>query len=272
MAVPAAFQLAKQLRQAPEEDRRRTGRARSARSPASPRWKWPATATSTSASTAAPTAPACCAATPTSRDGSRREDHRRAHQHQSQQGGAHRPPAQRRARRHLRPHAARAAATASRCRTTSTTPACRWPTSWSASTTWKRRRPADVQALLADPAVRFDYYCWDLYARTRRYYKDHPESLPWRSADAARHRSGRGRSRRAGAPGGRRHRAGAPGDHAPPGRRIRRAAARERDPAPEVLGRRRSSCSRSARRSTSRPRARTAGCWVMPGRSPKKAR
>jgi arginyl-tRNA synthetase len=41
---------------------------------------------------------------------------------------------------------------------------------------------ADVQALLADPAVRFDYYCWDLYARTSGYYKDHPESLPWRSA------------------------------------------------------------------------------------------
>jgi arginyl-tRNA synthetase len=41
---------------------------------------------------------------------------------------------------------------------------------------------ADVQALLADSAVRFDYYCWDLYAHTSGYYKDHPESLPWRSA------------------------------------------------------------------------------------------
>jgi arginyl-tRNA synthetase len=41
---------------------------------------------------------------------------------------------------------------------------------------------ADVEELLADPAVRFDYYCWDLYARTSSYYKDHPESLPWRSA------------------------------------------------------------------------------------------
>ena len=37
--------------------------------------------------------------------------------------------------------------------------------------------PADVRAMLADPAVRFDYYCWDLYARTSTYYKDHPESL-----------------------------------------------------------------------------------------------
>ena len=111
-----------------------------------------------------------------------REDHRRAHQHQSQQGGAHRPPAQRDAGRHVRAHAARRRASASKCRTTSTTPACRWRTSWWASTTWKRRRLADVQALLADPAVRFDYYCWDLYARTSSYYKDHPEALPWRSA------------------------------------------------------------------------------------------
>ena len=41
---------------------------------------------------------------------------------------------------------------------------------------------ADVEALLADPAVRFDYYCWDLYAYTSSYYKDHPDSLPWRAA------------------------------------------------------------------------------------------
>jgi arginyl-tRNA synthetase len=41
---------------------------------------------------------------------------------------------------------------------------------------------ADVHALLADPAVRFDYYCWDLYARISAYYKDHPEAQAWRSA------------------------------------------------------------------------------------------
>jgi arginyl-tRNA synthetase len=40
---------------------------------------------------------------------------------------------------------------------------------------------ADVEALLADPAVRFDYYCWDLYARTSSHYKEQPESLAWRS-------------------------------------------------------------------------------------------
>ena len=39
---------------------------------------------------------------------------------------------------------------------------------------------SDVRALLEDPAVRFDYYCWDLYAKTSSHYKDHPETLEWR--------------------------------------------------------------------------------------------
>jgi arginyl-tRNA synthetase len=46
----------------------------------------------------------------------------------------------------------------------------------------QNKTPEDVKALLADPSVRFDYYCWDLYARTSSYYKDHPEALEWRSA------------------------------------------------------------------------------------------
>jgi arginyl-tRNA synthetase len=45
----------------------------------------------------------------------------------------------------------------------------------------EHKGPADVKALLADPAVRFDYYCWDLYARTSSYYKDHAEALKWRT-------------------------------------------------------------------------------------------
>ena len=43
------------------------------------------------------------------------------------------------------------------------------------------KSPADVRALIGDPAVRFDYYCWDLYARISSYYKDHPEALEWRA-------------------------------------------------------------------------------------------
>ena len=39
---------------------------------------------------------------------------------------------------------------------------------------------AGVRAMLADPAVRFDYYCWDLYAKTSGYYQEHPEALEWR--------------------------------------------------------------------------------------------
>jgi arginyl-tRNA synthetase len=45
----------------------------------------------------------------------------------------------------------------------------------------EKKSPADVQALIDDPAVRFDYYCWDLYARTSSYYKEHAEALAWRS-------------------------------------------------------------------------------------------
>ncbi len=40
---------------------------------------------------------------------------------------------------------------------------------------------ADVRALLADSTVRFDYYCWDLYAKTSTHFKDHPETLKWRT-------------------------------------------------------------------------------------------
>jgi arginyl-tRNA synthetase len=40
---------------------------------------------------------------------------------------------------------------------------------------------ADVQAMIADPAVRFDYACWDLYARVFQYYDEHPEALAWRA-------------------------------------------------------------------------------------------
>ncbi len=44
----------------------------------------------------------------------------------------------------------------------------------------EKKSAADVQKLLDDPAVRFDYYCWDLYARVSAYFQEHPEALGWR--------------------------------------------------------------------------------------------
>ncbi|MEX2302448.1 MAG: arginine--tRNA ligase [Bryobacterales bacterium] len=45
----------------------------------------------------------------------------------------------------------------------------------------EKKTPADVKRLIEDPAVRFDYYCWDLYAKTSQYYAVEPSSLPWRA-------------------------------------------------------------------------------------------
>lgn len=45
----------------------------------------------------------------------------------------------------------------------------------------EHKSPDDVRAMLADPSVRFDYYCWDLYARTSANYKDNPDTLQWRA-------------------------------------------------------------------------------------------
>ncbi len=45
----------------------------------------------------------------------------------------------------------------------------------------EKKTPADVRALIADPKTRFDYLCWDLYARTSSYYQEHPEAKQWRA-------------------------------------------------------------------------------------------
>jgi arginyl-tRNA synthetase len=39
----------------------------------------------------------------------------------------------------------------------------------------------DVRALASDPAVRFDYLCWNLYARVSRYYEENGSALAWRA-------------------------------------------------------------------------------------------
>jgi len=54
------------------------------------------------------------------------------------------------------------------------------------------KTPADVRALIADPAVRFDYYCWDLYARISAEYGENKELLKDRSATLHAIESGEG--------------------------------------------------------------------------------
>ena len=49
-------------------------------------------------------------------------------------------------------------------------------------TTLEGRDLASVQSLIADPAVRFDYYCWDLYARVTEWYAGDKARLEVRSA------------------------------------------------------------------------------------------
>ncbi len=43
----------------------------------------------------------------------------------------------------------------------------------------EKKTPAEVAELIS--TTRFDYLCWDLYARTAQHYKDHPEDLHWRA-------------------------------------------------------------------------------------------
>ena len=43
----------------------------------------------------------------------------------------------------------------------------------------EKKSPADVRKLIE--TTRFDYLCWDLYARMSSYYAEHPEALEWRT-------------------------------------------------------------------------------------------
>ena len=45
----------------------------------------------------------------------------------------------------------------------------------------ENKSSADVKALVDDPRTRFDYLCWDLYARTSAYYQMNPDALAWRA-------------------------------------------------------------------------------------------
>jgi len=42
----------------------------------------------------------------------------------------------------------------------------------------EEKTPYEVHALIEGP--RFDYVCWDVYTRVSTYYQDHPEAVAWR--------------------------------------------------------------------------------------------
>ncbi|MGI8961022.1 MAG: arginine--tRNA ligase [Bryobacteraceae bacterium] len=56
----------------------------------------------------------------------------------------------------------------------------------------ERKTLADVRALIDDPTVRFDYACWDLYAEISKHYKEHAESFKWREETLHAIESGKG--------------------------------------------------------------------------------
>jgi arginyl-tRNA synthetase len=56
----------------------------------------------------------------------------------------------------------------------------------------EKKGPQEVERLIRDPAVRFDYYCWDLYARVFQWYDAHPQGLDFRAEALEAIEEGRG--------------------------------------------------------------------------------
>ncbi len=56
----------------------------------------------------------------------------------------------------------------------------------------ERKGVEEVRRLIVDPAVRFDYYCWDLYARVFQLYASDPEALALRAEALKAIEEGRG--------------------------------------------------------------------------------
>ncbi len=56
----------------------------------------------------------------------------------------------------------------------------------------ERKTAEDVRRLIADPRERFDYYCWDLYARVFQWYQEEKESLAHRAEALKAIEEGRG--------------------------------------------------------------------------------
>ena len=126
------------------------------------------------------------------------------------------------------------AAPASRCRTTSTTPACRSPTSWSASASSNRKSLDEIRADRRHDALRLlllgPLRAGHRVVRRRQGAAGHPRR------DAARHRARRQRQRRGGRLHRRSHRPLPPADDGAPERGLRPPDLGGRHPAPQVLG------------------------------------
>jgi arginyl-tRNA synthetase len=45
----------------------------------------------------------------------------------------------------------------------------------------EHKSPEEVRSLIANRDSRFDYFCWDLYARVSSYYNENPNALVWRA-------------------------------------------------------------------------------------------
>jgi arginyl-tRNA synthetase len=56
----------------------------------------------------------------------------------------------------------------------------------------EKRTLEDVGKLIHDPAIRFDYYCWDLYARVFQYYAESKDGLALRAEALKAIEEGRG--------------------------------------------------------------------------------
>ena len=95
----------------------------------------------------------------------------------------------------------------------------------------------DEVRAIAD-STRFDYYCWDLYARVTEWYDARSRAPVGAQRDAARHRARRQRHRGARRLHRRSHRPDAPRDDGAAERRLRPPDVGGRHPAPEVLGHR----------------------------------
>jgi arginyl-tRNA synthetase len=56
----------------------------------------------------------------------------------------------------------------------------------------ERKTTDDVRRLIADSSIRFDYYCWDLYARVFHWYESEPAALAHRAETLHAIEEGRG--------------------------------------------------------------------------------